>query len=388
MSKRIVVPAQAPSHLLETLAHRLRQGPRTVYYAALRMDQLNDTLPEEVDPKVITHNRRFVPSHAKNIADYLNETDAWVFGPVTLSVDPGYVTFEVLSGQASDAEPALGTLTLSEGARSTLRIIDGQHRRRAIRDYLQANEADVDPDRRKHFQMSQMPVALYVESDLSAIRQMFADMAQQRRMDPITTARFNMRDPFNRAADLVLQGSEWIEPFVEMNSSTVPPTNQKLLSFSQLAQNLKTLEYGYGGRASRSRVHDAAQDVQRIAEDGLRWFDEVLPTARSEYRALMQPDIDPGYLPQERPKTVAYNPTMIRILSGCDYLWRETRQTASAEQLTEILSRLDLRTPLESGPLVDCGVVEPNGTTLIPRVQIVKPAISQIVADARIERGA
>lgn len=380
----ITINTPRPTAVLETPAHRLTQGGRTVYYFGLSIAQFDDALPEEVDAKVIRESqRRFVPSHAKGIEDYLSKTDKWVLGPVTLCINPSYVEFQPYPGQPRDATPVLGLLKVIQGGRPFLKILDGQHRRWAIRHYRTAAPIDATGEARlAQFEQCEMPVALYEESDTTSIRQMFADMAQQRKMDAVTTSRFDMRDPFNRAADLLKESSDWIDPYVEMNTSTVARTSTKLVAFNQLAVNLKTLHYGYYGRASRIRSEEASLDVDGIAERGRQWTDDFLPSAREEYLELLSPDIDPDYIPSRRPHTLAYNGTMLRILAGCHYEWQVQHPQLDTGFLADFVSEINLDPDQQEGLLVDVGVINFQRTGLVARRQEVQSAIKAIVQGA------
>ena len=374
------------SFVLEAPAHKMTQAGRTVYYLSLRMAQFDDALPEEVDQRIITHNRRFKPTHAKAIEEYLGTVDRWVLGPVTLSVDPAHIEFTPYEGQDGTDVPLVGELRVKEGARTSLKILDGQHRRRAIRDYRKTDPEDGHTAGRERFDQSQMPVALYEEADPNAIRQMFADMAQQRGMDGITRARFDMRDPFNRASEEVMEQSSWLKPYVEMNSSSVARTSEKLVSFNQLSTNLKTLEYGYYGRASRARAQEANNDLSRIIDQGLEWTDDFLPSARQEYLDLLSEDVDPNFLPANRPSTLAYSGTMLRILAGACFQWRQSNFNRPLKDLADYIETMDFRPKTDRGVLAESGVVQT--ATLVARRQEVTAAIAMIVeAAARTETG-
>ena len=382
----ITINTLNPPPVIEAPAHRLQQGGRTVYYTALTIAQFDDALPEEIDTQIIKDNRRFIPSHARGIEDYLQRTDAWVLGPVTLSIAPNYVEFEPYPGQLNDGSPVLGVLRVVSGGRSFLRILDGQHRRRAIKDYRRSQLlSSAEIERRKQFESCQMPVALYEEDDDFRIRQMFADMAQQRSMDAITKARFDKRDPFNEAAYQVMTQSQWIGEYVEMDRSTIARTSDKLISFNQLATNLKTLEFGYFGRASQIRLQEAANDMQAVVEKGLEWIDEFLPMAREEYLNLLSSDIDPDYVSKERPKTLAYNGTMLRILAGSYYEWQQDYPAIGTDVLAFFISSMNLQPKAKRGLLVKSRVLDIRKVTLIARKQEVMDAIRLIVQGAHDE---
>ena len=381
MTIKINTPRSTP--VIEVPAHQLKQGGRTVYYTALTIAQFDDALPEEIDTQIIKDNRRFIPSHAKSIEDYLRTTDAWVLGPVTLSIAPQYVDFGLYEGQSNEDTPVLGVLRVVSGGRSFLRILDGQHRRRAIKDYRKSQLLDsTEIERRKQFESSQMPIALYEEKDDSRVRQMFADMAQQRNMDAITKARFDRRDPFNEAANQVMAQSEWIAEYVEMDRSTIARTSDKLIAFNQLATNLKTLEFGYFGRASQIRLQEAANDMHGVVEKGLEWIDEFLPLVREEYLNLLSSDIDPDYVSKERPKTLAYNGTMLRILAGSYHEWQQQCPTIGTDVLASFISSMDLQPKAKRSLLVTAGVLVTGKISLIARRQEVTAAIKAIVQGA------
>ncbi len=380
----ITLPTLRSASVLETPAHRFMQGQRNVYYFTLAVDQFDDALPEEVDAKVIRESqRRFISSHALAIKDYLSTTDQWVLGPITLCIDPRYVKFEPYGGQPHDASPIVGELKIIQGGKPFLKILDGQHRRWAIRKYRTSPPSgDVYEKRRQHFEQSQMPVALYEESDTASIRQMFADMAQQRKMDAVTTARFDMRDPFNQAADQLMGRSDWIAQFVEMNASAVPRSSEKLVAFNQLAVNLKTLMYGYYGRASHNRSQEAALDIESIVKLGREWIDVFLPTARVEYHDLIGGEVDPDYIPLQRAHTLAYNGTMLRILAGCYYEWTHQYPDLGTDVLAQFINEINLDPNQPTGLSVESGVLDLKPVILIARRQEVVDAIRAIVRGA------
>ena len=385
----ITISTPTPTPVIEASAQRLQQGGRTVYYTGLTVAEFDDALPEEIDTQIIKDNRRFIPSHARGIEDYLQSTDAWVLGPVTLSIAPNYVDFKLYPGQVDDGSPVLGVLRIVSGGRSFLKMLDGQHRRKAIKDYRRSQLlSDSEIERRNRFESCQMPVALYEEEDPSRQKQMFADMAHQRNMDAITKAQFDRRDPFNEAAEQVKLLSGWIAPYVEMNRPTIARTSDKLIAFNQLAINLKTLEFGYFGRASRDRLQEAANNMQGIVEKGLEWTDEFLPQAREEYLNLLNSDVDPDYVSRERPKTLVYNGTMLRILAGAYYEWHKQNPPMDADILASFISSMDLQSKAESGLLVESGVLAPGKVTLMARKQEVTAAIRAIVQGARDEHQA
>ena len=376
------IPTIEPTAVLITPAHRIRQGGRNAYYFSLRMAQFDDLLPEEVDTKVIKHQRRFVPSHAKAITEYLESTPDWVLGPVTLSVDPDFIDFQPYGNQGASVS-AVGELTIGEGGRSAMRILDGQHRRHAIREYRRTQFFDEPGQKRQtDFNRCQMPIALYVERSSKQVSQMFADMAQQKPMGQVARARFDMRDPFNRAAEQVMGDSEWIGPFVEMHNSQVPRTSQRLIAFNQLAKNLQTLMFGYYGRVSRNRRLELDNDVESIVELGIEWTDNFLPNCREEYLELQDPNMDEDFVPRQRNRTLAYNGTMLRMLAGACHVWQKEFPKLEVTHLERHISGLDFAPNAKSGVFVESGVIAAGGGSFVARRQETNAAIDALVRGA------
>ena len=374
------IPTQHP--VLEAHAIRFTQGGRTVYHLSLSMPKFDHILPTEVKEETIADvNRRFQRRHAADIEGYLQGVDQWVFGPVTLSIGDQYIEFESYSDRDESNEPTVGHLRVLESGRNELKILDGQHRRKAIRDFRRAQLKGEAAGRQARFEESQMPIALYIESSSTGVRQMFADMAKQRPMDGITTARFDARDPFNRAAAEVMEASSWIKPYVEMDRSTVTRTSPKLTTFNQLAKNIKVLHVGYGGRVSKIRMHDAENEYDDLVNLGVRWTDNFLTTARDEYRELSR-GVDGQYVAKQRSKTLAYNGTILRMLAGAHYEWGHQFPDRDYRALAEYVKSLDFRPGLDETDLVEIGILEPRGKTPISRIQEVRGAIDRIVATA------
>ncbi len=378
----VKIQRQPTAFAIREPAQRLAQGGRSVYYFSLPMGDFDDALPTDVDSKIITHNRRFNHNHARAIQDYLGRVDSWVLGPITLSLDPAMIEFELWEEDDGTGAPVIGELRIQKGRAQSLKILDGQHRRRAIRDFRKAAIDGEDQDRLERFDACHMPVALYAEADEVAMRQMFADMAQQRKMDAVTTARFDMRNPFNRAAEEVMAQSSWLSPFVDMNLSTLSRTSNKLMPFNQLATNIKTLQYGYYGRASQERERQAELELPRIIDEGIEWVDDFLPAAREEYVELLSDDLEPDHISGRRSQTVAYNGTMLRIIAGCHFEWRQEHAGTRTDALAQHIHALDLRSKGNQGILVESGVLDLRKVTLVARRQEVKEAIRLIVAGA------
>ncbi len=377
------VPGMANQYSLRTPAHRFRQGPRDVYTFVLDLPTLDGLLPQRVDEDIVKEaNRRLTPSHARNIQSYLSDRSDWLLGSMLLGVAPDALEFT--SGKDEDGHDVgnFGELRIRTNRINTLRIFDGQHRRRAIADVLEELDgATGASDQLASLQNSSVPIVLYAEQDTKALRQMFADASKTKPIESNTVTLFDKREAFNLAAVWLADNSDLFGGRVEKERTTVQGNSQCLVSINQLAKTLKTLEFGYKSRVSKDRNEELMQDLESLYDRCLAWADDFLPAARSEFNDLLTGDLDNEEIPRLRPQTFAYNSTVIRVMAGCLFEWRDKNLDDSL--LTKFLSSASLdRKNIAGNLLTESGMVTANGTVLASN-PIVMQAINYIVKKAQ-----
>ena len=368
-------------YCLREPAHRYWQGGRCVYYFALDLQSLDGLLPQRVDEDLTRDaNRRLTPSHAKGIQEYLRDRKDWLLGAMLLGVSPNAVEFHPYKDENGMANPNFGELRILANLRNTMRIFDGQHRRRAIGDLLREKaeaEGDVDPHLDSLLKAS-VPVVLYAEESLSDLRQMFVDASQTKKIEANTVVRFDRRSAFNLAAIHADGQSKLFGGRIEMERTTVSRTSQCILSVNQLADILKTVDVGNGGRVSRDRNDGHMLNLPHLYRRCMIWADEFLPAARIEYEGLVNGSFDRSDIPQLRAKSLALSVTVIRILAGCYQLW--LRESNDWQPLADFVRQSSLNIESQGQTLlVDAGIVA------AARRQEVQGAIDYIVAEARRE---
>ena len=363
-------------------AHRFCQGGRDVYYFALDLATLDGLLPQRVEDSVVRDaNRRLTPSHAKNIQRYLEKEDNWLLGALMLGIAPDAVEFApYLDEHGKSDNPNFGALRIRTNLRNTMRIFDGQHRRRAIQDaFIELSNADDDPsaDRLDALRKASMTIVLYAEDDIGTLRQMFVDASKTKRIEGNTVTRFDQRDAFNLAAVWLAQNSRLFKDRVEMERSSVSTSSQNLLAINQMSVVLKSLQVGYTGRVSRDLNETLMQDLDDLYNRCRVWSDEFMPATREEYSDLIGGDIENSEIPHLRAKTFAYNVTFIRVLAGCYHLWMGGHD--SWQPLADFIRKASINRGSGYGLLVDAGLTNPDGTTLFARRQEVDRAIDYII---------
>ena len=367
-------------------AHRFQQGGRDVYYFALDLATLDGLLPHRVDESMIKQaNRRLTPSHAKGIQSYLETRDDWLLGAMLLGIAPDALEFEPYEDEGGQPiSENFGELRIRSRRTNTMRIFDGQHRRRAIQDTLtQLENNEQYDDKLSALQKASVPIVLYVEDDMAALRQMFSDASKTKRIEANVVAQFDQRDAFNRAATYLANESKLFGGRVEMNRTTVAPTSRCLISINQLAETLKTLMLGYSGRNTRARNSTFIQDIDDLFAGCLSWADEFMPAARREYAALAAGEIADEDIPLHRAESLAYSTTFMRILAGCFCGW--CSDNAGWQSLAALVREAVLEPGRGRGALlVDAGAVAVGGQSLFARRQEVDGAIKYILQQAKI----
>ncbi|MCY3800529.1 MAG: DGQHR domain-containing protein [Chloroflexi bacterium] len=362
-----------------TPAHKFRQGGRDVYAFTLDLQTLDNLLPDRVDDRMVRDaNRPLTKSHAKHIQDYLEDRPDWLLGTLLLGISPDAVKFQSYIGD-SDAPTNVGNLTVSAEGAASMKMFDGQHRRRAIKDVLEALRHNAAfGEKLSSLKEASLPVMVYAEDNIDALRQMFADAAHTRPIEANTVTVFDRRDAFNVTAMRVAEESDLFAGRVEMERASVARGRPYLIAINQLARTLKTLELGYSGRLSRARNDAYMLDPEPLFERCWTWADDFMPAAREEYDDLMAGDVDNSEIPQLRETTMAYNATVIRILAGCYHKW--VNRGVDWDPLAEFLRAASLEPGLyRDSLLVEAGVVAPGGISPTAARRQVEQAMNYIV---------
>ena len=368
-------------------AHRFRQGGRDVYACALNLTTLNASLPDRIDDRVVRDaNRQLTPSHARRIQAYLAERDDWVLSALMLGVPPEAVEFRPYV-EGDGAPMHVGELRIRADSPASMKMFDGQHRRRAIKDlFLELATNGRGADKLSALEASSLPIMLYVEDDIEALRQMFADAAQTKPIEANVVAQFDLRDPFNLAALWLEENSDLFGGRVEKERASVPRTSECIIAINQLSATLKTVQVGYRGRVSKDLSDQYMLTLDDLNERCWTWSDDFMPSAREEYERLVAGEIDNSEIPLNRATSLAYNATVIRLLAGCYYEW--TRNGWDWTPLAEFIRNASLEPGSGRGALlVDAGLVAEGGITPFARAQLVDSAIDHIVRQARAAYG-
>lgn len=388
--------------VVEFDVHRFQQGGRTAYSLMMDLGTLDDIVPDFVSrDRIGKTNRRFIEDHARRIEEYIYDTDDWVLGAILLGISPDTIEFVPYDEEDGSPSSFSGYIRIPlSGGTSAITILDGQHRRMAIRrvhDRLRqeiVNAKEVSSNNGGDLSLQNLesklqrldgmsiPVALYEEENPKKLRQMFAELAKTRPIDATTKTRFDKRDPFNRAAvDLAKPGtSNFLTDKVEMERTTPARASSCLLAVNQLARCLKVLKYGYGGRVSRDRLREAELNYDDLIDLGIAWLDDFLPGARPEYEALCSIELEEDFVSKNRAHYISYSVTALQLMASCYY--EAIQRGLPIESLANWLRQADFELDSEECIFLKAGMYIPGESSLASRRKNMQDGIDYIVKQA------
>ena len=278
---------------LQLAALRGEQGGREYYLVMVSNAALNSFFTVNMDPQEDRSQRKLDPKHAADIARYLvTNRDEYVLGALVYAVDRP-CTF-----QSSELLESLGVLTIPFG--TTLRSIDGQHRRQGL------NEAiNDDPS----LLGDATAVLIYVEPDLIRRRQMFSDMnSKGKSVSKTLNVAFDSRDPFAIAAQRLVADHPLLKGRTELEAGRVKSASDMWFTLAGVYDSLKRLFVGAGGRVREPEKYKAA-DIARAGDA----FFTVLGQTRQEFQNAAAGNRTMASI---RSESIIFSSTTLRALAG------------------------------------------------------------------------
>lgn len=291
-----------------------KQGDRDMYLLSVKNTMLLRNFSadaEPVDTGEKKAQRSLDPRHAGDIVTYMTEnTEDYVLGAVTYAID-------VIDGSQHfiELQEGSGVGFLILPLEAELRCLDGQHRRRAIKD-----AADADP----RFLDDYTAVVLYVEDDFMRRRQMFSDMnSTPKVVAKALNVSFDSRDPYAMAALRLSDEHSLLMDVIEKEKARITARSTAIFSLAGVYDGLK--RYVLGTTLPRGRS-PRDKDTEELVKLGSQFFD-FLSASRSEYETVattvrtFQAEEDGAkplgtYMAAERKKTLLLSTTTLRVIAG------------------------------------------------------------------------
>lgn len=335
------------------LAQRTKQGDRYHYAIALPLVQVPAVLPVPDPGTPLDDNRQVRVKHAQDFAIYVRENPDWHAGPLTVRTTSGVVKFTQFEG-GDYGTIQLGLLQVPRNARTSFRIVDGQHRvlgldllLKQANDELVTAKSVLDKANRNgepaqalqlltqkvqrleqqlaRVQADSIFVDLIIEDSPEKGRQIFVDVANNALgISKAVTNRFDSRKVVNRALNLVLEDDlPLLRDRVDAQLDRITGSNLNLLGASHLAQIISALEVGIGGRVTKVLEHTL--DERKLA-DSTGEFIEIITAAFPEFTKIADGNATPAEL---RSTSLAVSTTMLRVLAGVHHVLSRSGHSAS-----------------------------------------------------------
>jgi DNA sulfur modification protein DndB len=174
----------------------------------------NDDIPAEQQ-----YQRNFNASHAGHIANYILNSQRFFFGAIVASIDAEQCEFTSID------DSDIGTISVPDGA--SIKIHDGQHRRKAWELALQENP---------ELKNQTMPVVLYWYESIEMAQQILTDLnANGIRINSSVNVLFDHREKENLLTKKVIKTVDQLEKLVEMKENSLSSKSGKLFTLKNVA---------------------------------------------------------------------------------------------------------------------------------------------------------
>lgn len=330
-----------------------KQGGRTMYFILPGNGTLNNIVPPDMEPDADRSQRAFDPAHAKAIAGYIVTNQAeYVLGALTYGCDQDGRWEPVEEGAP------FGLLHLPLNAK--LRSIDGQHRRRGLKEAIDAADWVLGDN---------TAVLIYVEADVEKRKQMFSDMNWTvRRVSKSVNVAFNSRDPFARAVTRLMDGHPLLEGHVETERASISKGSYNLFTLGALYDTLKRLQVGPDGKVGSKTVIDE----EDIYDEGESFFN-LLFENRPEFKTVIR---DPEKTEEMRKSSLLMNGTTLKMLAGA-VQWATRKRGRNMADLAKPIRDLDFSPA--AAIWQKSGFVAPGMTTPMSRNQEVRATAAAVL---------
>jgi hypothetical protein len=326
----------------EFYASRYQQGLRKIYGIDLTPAEVAAYLPKPDPERPTEGNRRVRKAHAAAFATYLREHETWIC-PALLLRAPEIFDYDVIE---TVGETDFGKLGIPRLARTDIRILDGQHRILGIHLALEEIATELEAERdakstskkngspaaaikqheekikelerqRKRLNTERISVQVVIEDSMPAFKQMFVDIAENALgISSSIRTRFDSRKIVNRCVEPVAKHA-LLEKRVDEEKDRIGASNPNLVGAKHVAEIVRTVTVGIGGRISRRQEEELREDalIEKTND-----FLDVLVDGFPQLADVADGKLDPGEL---RKTNLIGATSMLRVIAGVYFELKE-----------------------------------------------------------------
>ena len=300
-------------------------------------------------------NRGIDAPHADVIAKYL-QTPHWSLPALILAVLPGVLPETTRGAMACDT--------------AALRVLDGQHRIKAMSGLVSAGNKDLEDQ--------ELAVVIIEVRDIQDQGQIWQDFARNK---PITGAWRDAVDnsaPFIRAAKLAADNSVVLKARVRVGRRALRHDDPELITLGGLKQLAGTIALGIQRTATTRNQTPYESDARQkdLAERLQGFFDRFLPMCRLNYDLIAETEGFGATIRSHRYDSCAYDTPALNLFANVWARWLEAGRDESA--LAQCIGRLNLNKSAPQNWLSKQGCYDPE------RMAYSAPNERKLWADASI----
>ncbi|MGY4645043.1 DNA sulfur modification protein DndB [Cellulomonas sp. URHB0016] len=368
-------------------ASRYKQGSRTVYSVDFSVRELVTFLPKPDPDKPLdskSTQRRIVPKHAQDFAEYLLEQPEWVSPALLLRAPADIFKFESYDAIATSTTQ-FGILAVPKDAKNEIQIVDGQHRTLGFhlawellgrrieeaRANLAAAKQQGEPALVEHHQKhldrilavrdrlgsERVSVQIVLVETPEVARRIFVDINDNAKgITGSVRDRFNDRTAVGKALNVVLDTSELLQGRVDLEQDRVGGSSPYLLGAKHVADVIRALAVGNGRIGSV--VAKSLKEIDLVKSFDA--FEDAIVEAFPLLADVIDGDLAAGELRQQH--LIGSN-VIVRAFAAA---WHELRLAGmTPEQITKAWANFDEHMALPvfantSDSWFALGVIEPR----------------------------
>jgi len=337
------------------------QGGRAFFTTNLPISLLRTLLQENLDFDSERSQRDLDAKHSNSIARYvLANQSSYVLGALTFAINKE-PKFTVKNSGENDPWQ-IGILDIAKDLK--ISSLDGQHRREAL--ITAAYELE-------SLNEESIAVLIYVESGLENRRQMFSDMnSTSKKVSKALNILFDKRDPFAKAAKIVVESHELLKGRVENYSGSIRGDSNMFFTLSGVKDAIRNLEVGGSGRVADPEKYS----TEYLVKQATIFFDFLIES-RPEFRQAMGGRSE---LLALRENSILLSSTTLRVIAGALYKYKKLHNLIempkSQASLITHFSKIDFNK--DSKIFLQAGFIKPGSTTPQARNQEMGAASSAI----------
>ena len=360
---------------LKVPAIRSRQYGTTTYVFNLNYEECDRIIhlrsPETYD-QITETNRPITKKHAESIKEFILNTEDSPLQTLTLYGAEELIEFEDGIATIKSSLDGLG-------------IIDGQHRRLAMRNAI--HEAESQGKSAKEIQERRVNINLFVTDDISKAQQMFKWANDNKNIDSATATIFDRENPFSDVSSRIIEICPILKQTIGKRSGSTKQNDEQLISIEENKEILKTVKFGPKQKTNSKKMletwkpEEKRQEILRAVET---FWNDFAPQAVHLIQEIKEGTYNKAQIAIVRQEEMSLEPGWLKIIAVLYHEWVKTDPDHS--KLSTYLSQMETnkKNVNSESEIVSLGLYNPATKRFTNhRDAKVEAAVTKISTEAR-----